>query len=436
MASGEAVEKAYEWLKAQQVPNNIVSYPVMKRRHFVLSFELNHDNPQNQNDKSFQYIFSRSSLYDNALAIIAFVMMDDFKRASQIIESLYRNIDDKGLLWFTYNTHNNWPDETDSSWAISRNGASAWAGYAILFYIQAKFKKENMNVNKKNIEDNPELKDYLSLCRLIADYILTWQIQDKKDNRYGLIVGGLNRLELVYDESKKSVYEKFIEGATPWVSVEHNIDAYFFLRDLAKLSEDEKYEERAESLRQALLNKAWNEEFAQFARGVRETGQDTALALDCASWGSLFAWAVGEKDKAAQSYKAAEKYKIFQNKDKNIYGYKPYLSGLVYEEQVDVNTYYFPQKPDASWKNFDMVWPEGSLGVALASLKLGDIKKTKSILAAMEHFQSSSGGVMYADKDVPYQFSTSPSVAGTAWFIMVSQSLKNENFKNLFWSED
>ena len=435
-ASSDAVTRAYEWLKSQQVPNSVVSYPIMKRRHFVLSFELNSANPLSENDKNFQYIFSRSSLYDNALAIIAFVMLDDFKRASEIIESLYRNIDDKGLLWFAYNTHNNWPDETDASSAISRNGASAWAGYAIMFYIQAKLQKENMKADKKNVLDNPELKDYLELSSKIADYILTWQIQDKKDNRYGLIVGGLNRLLLVYDENKKNVYEKFIEGPTPWVSVEHNIDAYFFLRDLAKVSQNQKYEEAALVLKEALLKKAWNQELSQFARGVREKEQDTALALDCASWGSIFARAVGDKDKAVKAYEATEKYKTMQNKEKNIYGYKPYLSGLVYEEQEDVNSYYFPQNPRVMWKDFDMVWPEGSLGVALSALKLGDSKRAENILEALKYFQTPSGGLMYATKDVPYQFSTSPSVAGTAWFIMVSQSLKNENLKNLFWSDD
>ena len=435
-SSADAVEKAYEWLKSQQVPNSVVTYPVMKRRHLVLSFELNRDNPLNENDKSFQYVFSRSSLYDNALAIIAFVMMGDFKRASQIIESLYRNIDEKGFLWFTYNTHNNWPDETDTSWAISRNGASAWAGYAILFYIQAKLQSENLKIDRNNVLNDPELKDYLELCSLIADHILTWQIQDKKDNRYGLIIGGLNRLELVYDEDKNSVYEKFLEGPTPWVSVEHNIDAYFFLRDLAKIAQNKKYEDAATTLKEALLKKAWNHELSQFARGVREKEQDTALALDCASWGSLFALAVGDRDKAVKAYGASEKYKIVQDKEKNIYGYKPYLSGLVYEEQSDVNTYYFPRNPHVSWKDFDMIWPEGSLGVAFSALKLGDSKKVENILEAMKNFQAPSGGILYASRDVPYQFSTSPSVAGTAWFIMVAQSLKNENMRNLFWGED
>ena len=435
-ASSAAASRAYEWLKSQQVPSSVVPYPVIQRRHLVLSFELNRDNPQNQNDKSFQYIYSRSSLYDNALAIIAFTMLNDFKRASQIIESLYRNIDDKGLLWFTYNTHNNWPDETDSSWAISRNGASAWAGYAILFYIQAKLQKENRKADIKNILDNPELKDYLELCRNIADYILTWQIQDKGDNRHGLIIGGLNRLELVYDENKKTVYEKFIEGATPWVSVEHNIDAYFFLRDLGKISAEKKYSTSAYLLKEALLKKAWDDEQLQFARGVREKGQDRARALDCASWGSLFAQAVGDKDKAVKAYKTSEKYKIMQDKEKNIYGYKPYLSGLVYEEQSDVNTYYFPESPQITWKDFDLIWPEGSLGVALSALKFGDLEKTQNILEAMKHFQAPSGGIMYANHDVPFQFSTSPSVAGTAWFIIVSQSLENEDMKNLFWSDD
>lgn len=424
----QAVEKAYQWLISQQVPNKTVPYPVMNRRHFILSFELSPDNPQNNNDRSYQYIFSRSSLYDNALSIIAFTMLHDFKRASQIIEALYRNVEEDGLLWFTYNTHNGWPDKEDSSWAISRNGASAWAGYAIVFYIQAV-------LLSKKLKQNTELKDYLQLAKDIADYILKWQVLDSNDPRFGFVIGGVNKLELIYDPEKKTVVEKFIEGPTEWVSVEHNIDMYFFLRDLGKLSQDKKYTMASEIMKKNLMARAWDQKTTQFVRGMRKGGPDRFLALDCASWGAIFLDTIGESEKAQKALKATNKYLILDASKKSS-GHKPYLSGLVYEEQPEVNSFYFPQNPEQTWKEMKMIWPEGSLGVAMAALKLGKLELAQKIQKWMRNYQEKSGGFIYANQDLPFQFSTSPSVAGTAWYIMVSKSMEEPQWKGLFWGKD
>ena len=80
-----------------------------------------------------------------------------------------------------------------------------------------------------------------------------------------------------------------------------------------------------------------------------------------------------------------------------------------------------------------MVWSEGSLGVAMAYLKMGEKEKAKSILEEISKMQMPSGGFQYATQEIPFQFSPSPSMAGTAWFAMVALALENETLLKLFW---
>jgi hypothetical protein len=108
---------------------------------------------------------------------------------------------------------------------------------------------------------------------------------------------------------------------------------------------------------------------------------------------------------------------------------------------------------DFDWSQVDMVWSEGSLGVAMAHLKLGhallergdpqgeaSIQKANDILAEMEELQMADlgGGLLYAisDQSVAADFPEAPSAAGTTWLLMVQQAMEDKAMCDAFWGPD
>ena len=420
-----AKEKALNWILNQKVPNTIVPFPEMDRRYFLLSYELNSKNPKTQNDKSYPYIYSRAAIYDNALGVIAFTQAHRYTQAENVMDAFERVVGEDGSLWFSYNTHNEWPSESDHSEATLRTGASSWGGYAITYYLRQKLLEDPSFTHTKSF------KRYESLARKILDRLLQEQIVDEKDPRFGFITGGQGRHELVFDEKSRKVIEKFKDEKITWASIEHNLDAYFLLKNMEILTHDPRYKKAKDLLKEALLSKAWNEKEGQFNRGVRKEEIDSAMALDCASWGILFLLSIGEKEKARQAMNAMERYFI-QDPIRGVWGYRPYYAGFIYDE-MSINKLFYPHWPQKSWSDIPMVWSEGSLGVAMAYLKMGEKEKAKSILEEISKMQMPSGGFQYATQEIPFQFSPSPSMAGTAWFAMVALALENETLLKLFW---
>ena len=411
-------EKAVAWLKSQIVPNSIVKEPVQDRRNLLISYKVPKDS------EVYRYVFSKASLYDNALAVIAFSMVGEYRLAERIIEASSRVLSPDNDLWFTFNTHNSWPNKHDHGGAIIRTGASAWLGYAITFYLKARL-KDNPNL----LQQDNEAMNHLKLAQSIADKILLRRITDPADPRYGFFTGGEGRYSYRWNKEINSVEEFFIPGSIQWASIEHNIDIYFLLRDLAVLTGKKKYTFPANILKQSIVKKSWNEETGQLNRGQRLDGADPAKALDCASWGAVFLLAAGEETKALTSLISTENYLVRSNQHQ---GYKPYVNLLLYEDP-ELNTLFYPEAPEKNWNNFPLIWPEGSLGVAMAYLKLKKNEKAIELVKWMVKLQDREGGLPYATEHLRYQFSKNSSVAGTAWLVMVISALEDQRNLNLFW---
>ena len=204
---------------------------------------------------------------------------------------------------------------------------------------------------------------------------------------------------------------------------------YFLLRDMAVLTGNKKYSSSADILKQSMVKKSWNEKSGQLNRGQRKDGADTAKALDCASWGAVFLQAAGEDSKALLSLDSTKNYFVTSKKHQ---GYKPYFDELLYEDP-EINSLFYPDAPEKNWRDLPMIWTEGSLGVAMAYLKLDKIEQAVEVVEAMVALQDTEGGLPYATEDLRYQFSDNSSVAGTAWLVMVIAALEDENNLNLFW---
>jgi hypothetical protein len=413
-------KKTLSWLRKQIVPNEIVKSPANDRRNLILSYELPKD------AKAYRYIFSKSSLYDNALAVVAFTIENQFETASKIIDAIMRMGGEDGDLFFTFNTHNSWPNSKDREGAIIRSGASAWGGYSIVFYLRAMLLSDPEAIAKSS-----ELNGYLKYAELIADVMMKRGLYDQRDPRYGLITGGNGSYRLRVNEKLNMVEERFVPGEVLWSSIEHNIDMFFFLRDLGKISDNDKYSSAAETMAKSLLEKGWNEKFGQFNRGQRLDGPDKVRALDCASWGAFLLLTRGEREKAVTALSAAENYRSVTDRG---YGYKPYINKLIYGNRK-VNKFYFPSNPRRNWNDVDMMWTEGSLGVSLAHLRLKNNDKAKEIIKEVLKYSSNSGGIAYSSIHIPHEFSVADSVAPAAWLIINLGELEQNKIAQLFWDQ-
>ena len=296
------------WLQRQVTPNRAVTDPNPTRRRLIVSYDISpEDSP---------YGFHRSATYDNALAALAFLIGGDTDRAAFTLHALARLIRPNGSLWFSYNTLNSWPDESYHDSAIVRAGAVAWVGYAYTFYLT--------NAPPCPGDDRGcgrERAFFRESAVRLAEYLLSLRVEDPSDSRFGLVRLGYGTIELEYRKESDEVIEVYLDEPALGISTENNISAWFFLRQLGQLTGETRWIKSADQIRKSLLRAAWNEELGQFNRGFHARGEaDTVKALDCASWGTLFLLAGGEREKARRTLEAIEAY--YPAQDAGALGYR------------------------------------------------------------------------------------------------------------------
>jgi hypothetical protein len=411
-------KKSIQWLKAMVVPNSIVQNPAPIRRRFMLSYRIPQDDP------AYPYLYSRSFIYDDALGVIAFTMAGEYRYAEQVLGALQRNLREDGSLFFAYNTNNIWPDEEDHEGAMVRTGAVAWVGYAATFYLAKKLKE-----NENFIKEDRLARDFLAMAEKIASFMLENQVRDPVDKRFGLVTGGWGEYTVRLTKGSSEPEEVYADSRISWASMEHNIDVYFFLRDLYRITGRKEYLD-AERLVKDGLFRLWNEQEGQLFRGIKGDGSiDTALPLDGASWASIFFSSLGEEKKAKRCLKTVQD--DYSLRFKGIPGYRPYHAETVYEDR-GVNAYYFPENPQMRWEELGIIWLEGSFGVAAANVKVGNCEKAQEIIRAVLPLNV-DGGFRYATEVIPYQFNIHPSIASTAWFVITVEIMRSRHMNTLFW---
>ena len=405
----ESSKSPIEWLTRQITPNALVPEPAPQRRRLILSYK-----PAEESSPLLQ----KSFVYDAALSAIAFSLTDHREKAALVLHALARQIRPDGSLWFSYNTKNTWPDEMSHDFGQVRGGAIAWCGYAFSLYLDM--------FPPKNTDSTGLARErvrFLKAATDLAEYLLSLQIQDPTSQRYGLMLGGWGRVGLRFNSQRGEVEEVFSPGPVPFVSTENNISIYFFLTKLAKITGEDRYARAAESIAQSLARALWDESRAQFWMGFNGPDEvNRGGALDCASWGALFWLARGDSDRARRSLETARQ--LYWNRDGPAQGHRPYYDWPIYEDRK-VGEWFFPDASAKQWKDLPIVWSEGSLGVALAYLRLEDKKQATEILEGLEPLIQEDGGLLYASRDVPYHFSRLPSVAGTAWWVFLQEALKD-----------
>ncbi|HJU04876.1 MAG TPA: hypothetical protein VJ692_06950 [Nitrospiraceae bacterium] len=406
--------QSLEWLRAQIVPNTQIPAPTPQRRGLMLSYAAGTELPSTPAHR-------KCFVYDAAVASIAFGMAGDWSRASMVLQALARAQRSDGSFWFSYNVENTWPEDGDHDMAIVRAGATAWVGYAFAFYVETRPAGTDARLMR-------ERASLLDTARRVADFLLTLRVTEKTAQQ-GLLRGGRAFVKLQLDAAG-TVTEVYDNGPVLWVSTEHNISSYFFLTSMHRLTGNLRYAAAADAIRAGLMATLWQPDLQQFAQGVSKDGSvDRTQALDCASWGALFLLATGETEKAELAVKTADR--VYANVHNGVKGYRPYDGKPIYDN-VRIQRVLLPETPRVQWQDFSLVWSEGTLGVALAHARLGHTDQAGALTAEMLKLRD-KGGIRYSSRELPYEMSASPSIAGTAWHVIMEETLRNPHAAT-FWS--
>jgi hypothetical protein len=205
----------------------------------------------------------------------------------------------------------------------------------------------------------------------------------------------------------------------------------------------------ADRIKRALVERLWVESkdgLGRFYQGVDRQQLNMGKALDCASWGALFLLAIGETAKAEAAVRYAEA--TFATT------FRPSAPPAV--GSVQLYRPYAGKNDEIEWDDYpDLVWAEGSLGVALAYLRLGRRDKFDAIVTDVLKLCAVPGdpatGVRYAryqqdlrghrggdigTRDFIKDFTRAPSAMCTAWLVLVLESVAKEPNLNKFWGPD
>jgi hypothetical protein len=336
--------------------------------------------------------------YDSALVVLALLRAGDRERAGRVVRGLAALQRPDGGLPFEFTL-----PEPDAGRLYERSGTIAWAGYAAVEYLDA-------------ADGGDARADALELAHRAAIYLIHRQAARTGDPRDGLVLGGTG--EVYYVAAPEGVREGFEPGDVSWASVEHNVDSFFFLRALARITGTPAYAEATGRIGRALKERAWRADDGQLAQGLDEHGSDPTRALDCASWGSVFLGTVGERTRADTSAAVADERYASRDPRSGARGHRPYAEGPVIEN-VTLMQRFADKLPAGTWDRLDVVWPEGSAGVAFAELRAGHVDRAQSILDELEALRGTDGALPTATIDVPFTLDTRPSIAGTAWVALV-----------------
>ncbi|HEX3031896.1 MAG TPA: hypothetical protein VHS59_06595 [Bacillota bacterium] len=255
-------------------------------------------------------------IYDDALGILAFTLEGDQKAAAAVLTNLQQRQNKEGSLNFFYSTSNK-PVER-----YVRSGALAWVGYAAACY-----RREFGDPSFDGFTDK------------IADYLC------QKGAATGKVSGG----EGSYAGGKYS------GGSVEWYSTEHNIDTYFFFRELGRTRGSKQYSAVADRLAITLQKEFWNEEGKYFQIG----SNDRNCTLDTITWGGLFALNQGDLKKAGFLEDRLKEFQITSNNPVRGAAQKT-LTGFAMD------------KPSAGKTvSTEDIWLEGSWGAVLFLLRSG-----------------------------------------------------------------
>ncbi len=318
----------------------------------------------------------QSYIYDQALAIVAFVKEGDRFAAQSLLRGLEGLQLPDGSLYFSYyiTGESPYPIEGDKRYA----GAIAWTAIAANHY-QNTFKSDEF------VDFNIKVLNYLS------KQIVPIQIRGQK----------LMALKFSPSDIQTTVWREDETAA-----LEHNLDAYSAFKHFNSLNSSPVYQKETSALKGFILS-MWDKERSHFWSGANiKTGEinQGELYLDNQTWSLL---ALDTKTVNDLNFKEALNLNCesFYVEHEGIMGF-------------------MDSKPIRRPASAEFIWSEGTLGQVLAMKKYEETFKqnficrkltSDDILQSVLKMKKNDGGVAYATKSTNTDFTTASSVAGTTW---------------------
>jgi len=339
--------------------------------------------------------------YDQGLAVISLVLVDDFDNARKLLDELRYLQQPDGAFPFCWYA----PRPKDNVLAADAMvGSNAWIILAVAWYTQTTGQR-----------------DYVSMAQKCADWALKFQVDANTDaRRTGGVRGGIRN-----------------GNPIDWMSVEHNLDLFAALTQLHQITGDPRYEKAATNIRDWLAREAWNEKEGRFNRGFA----DSYPVLDVNTWGVL---ALGKTGPHGEDYTRGLQWCL----SKCLYRTKCQGNSVEgFDFNFDPNSDYSDNPTALSTKGHhsadgvDTLWLEGTAGYALAALSAGDEPSYTRFYRTLASCRQPDGAVPYAtspgssaeytadgvlypprDGHDDTEFcSTASSIAGTAWLLFAER---------------
>jgi len=364
------------------------------------SFFIPEDDPQYDKDgtraqRVYGYCLnSRTWAYDVGLALLVFTTSGDYEICKEMLDRMAFEQNYDGSFNFSYDIYIGQLFED-----YVRTGAMGWLLWGACYYALT-------------TGDTA----YNEMIKKAGDFLISRQITDTKDPRYGLLKGGYG----TYDFDDYS----YIEGEIEWCSTEHQCSALQGLEGCSLVLNVKKYKEAAELIRDQLYFKLYDKEHGRFFQGI-SAAPDNAWALDCTTWAGMTAFSILNKecsfaceDAAKDEFLTSGRY-IVRSSAQDYYNQR-YSSSHAFSGFKP-----YSDRDGGYTGSPDIVWTEGTLGYAALALLLGHGEEAKTYVdecIALQEIENGTGGVLYVTAthaQLPWEFHVWESVVSSAWLYLL-----------------
>lgn len=372
---------------------------------YPASFLIPEGDPQyskegNSANGAYGYMLnSRCWSYDVGLALLVFTTSGDWDIVDEMLHRLKEDQNADGSWNFSYDIYIG-----KLFHDYVRTGAIGWVVWGICYAI----------MEKGTFDD--ESYGWKEMLKKAGEWILSRQVTDTNDPRYGLLRGGYG----VYDNEYN-----YTETEIEWCSVEHQCSTLQALEGCSLVLKDKKYKDAAELVRDQLYLKCFDIENGRFFQGINGGKKDVAWALDCTTWAGMLIFSVVHSDTAKRCLETARNVYLTENKPLVVSNESDYYN-MAYSSERTYSGFMPYSDRTADYAGApDIMWTEGTLGYAGLALVLGEVDEARKYVdecIALQNCDGCTGGVLYTTATyamMPWEFHVWESVVSSAWLYLI-----------------
>lgn len=372
---------------------------------YPASFLIPDDDPQcskegNTANGAYGYMLnSRCWSYDVGLALLVFATSRDWDIVKEMLHRLKEDQNSDGSWNFSYDIYIG-----KLFHDYVRTGAIGWVVWGICYAV----------LQMGGFGDKSY--GWKEMLEKAGEWILSRQVTDAKDPRYGLLRGGYG----IYDNDYN-----YTATEIEWCSTEHQCSTLQALEGLSLVLGKKKYKKAAELVRDQLFLKCYDKKNKRFFQGINGGKPDQAWALDCTTWAGSLIFSVVNTETARGCKETAKDVYLTTSKSIVVSDAKDYYNQTYSSEGTFDGFKPYSDKTADYAGAPDIVWTEGTLGYAALALQLGDIEDARKYVdecIRLQNCNGSTGGVIYVTAtygQMPWEFHVWESVVSSSWLYLI-----------------